>query len=156
RTFGAAGSTQEDVRVAPHPQSDGYDGRHRLPARQVAQHQEQRRILRLDEYLIAYRGFSRAVLATADFIDCRGQTCPIASIAPVRPSGSVTGSEQVSPTQTKTCGARAASSFARAGCEVGSASAEPACITMRSSGGRRRAAASSACAPAPCPVTTIS
>ena len=40
-------SAQEDVRAAPHPQSDGHDGRHRLPARQAAQHQEQRRVLRL-------------------------------------------------------------------------------------------------------------
>ena len=38
----AARSAQEDVRAAPHPQSDGHDGRHRLPARQAAQHQEQR------------------------------------------------------------------------------------------------------------------
>ena len=44
---------QEDVRAAPHPQSDGHHGRHRLPARQAAQHQEQRRVLRVDEYLIA-------------------------------------------------------------------------------------------------------
>ena len=45
------GSAQENVRPAPHPQSDGHHGRHRLPARQAAQHQEQRRVLRLDEYV---------------------------------------------------------------------------------------------------------
>ena len=43
----AARSAQEDVRAAPHPQSDGHHGRHRLPARQAAQHQEQRRVLRI-------------------------------------------------------------------------------------------------------------
>ena len=47
----AARPAQEDVRPAPHPQSDGHDGRDRLPARQAAQHQEQRRILRIDEYV---------------------------------------------------------------------------------------------------------
>ena len=51
RAAGAAGSAQEDVRAAPHPQSDGHHGCHRLPARQAAQYQEQRRVLRLDEYL---------------------------------------------------------------------------------------------------------
>ncbi len=44
-------AAQEDVRAAPHPQSDGHHGRDRLPARQAAQHQEQRRILRVDEYV---------------------------------------------------------------------------------------------------------
>ena len=42
----AARSAQEDVRAAPHPQPDGHHGCDRLPARQAAQHQEQRRVLR--------------------------------------------------------------------------------------------------------------
>ena len=33
---------QEDLRPAPHPQSDGHHGRDRVPARQAAQHEEQR------------------------------------------------------------------------------------------------------------------
>ena len=48
-TAGSARSAQEDVHPAPHPQSDGHDGCDRLPARQAAQHQEQRRLLRVDE-----------------------------------------------------------------------------------------------------------
>ncbi len=47
---------QEDVRPAPHPQSDGHDGRNRLPARQAAQHEEQRRVLREHEYVIVSAG----------------------------------------------------------------------------------------------------
>ena len=42
-----ARSAQEDVRAAPHPQPDGRDRRDRVPARQAAQHQEQRRLLRI-------------------------------------------------------------------------------------------------------------
>src|SRR3712207_7332872 len=38
------GRAQEDVCAAPHPQSDGHDGRDRLPARQAAQHQDQLRV----------------------------------------------------------------------------------------------------------------
>ena len=52
------GSAQEDVHPAPHLESDGHDGRHRLPARQVAQHQEQRRLLRIDERLSPRSSFS--------------------------------------------------------------------------------------------------
>ena len=51
RAAGAARSAQENVRAAPDPQSDGHHGRHRLPARQAAQHQEQCRVLRIDEYV---------------------------------------------------------------------------------------------------------
>ena len=41
------GAAQEDVRPAPHPQADGHDGCDRVPARQAAQHQDQRRLLRV-------------------------------------------------------------------------------------------------------------
>ena len=51
RASGSARSAQKDVRTAPHPQPDGHHGRDGLPARQAAQHQEQRRVLQLDEYL---------------------------------------------------------------------------------------------------------
>ena len=44
-----SGGAQEDVHPAPHPQSDGHDGCDRLPARQAAQHQDQRRVLRKHE-----------------------------------------------------------------------------------------------------------
>ena len=46
-----SGRAQEDVRAAPHPEPDGHHGRHRLLARQAAQHQEQRRVLREHEYV---------------------------------------------------------------------------------------------------------
>ena len=46
---------EENVRAAPDPQSDGHHGRDRLPARQAAQHQEQRGILRIDEYVTVLR-----------------------------------------------------------------------------------------------------
>ena len=46
RAADRSGRAQKDVRAAPHSQSDGHHGRHRLPARQAAQHQEQRRVLR--------------------------------------------------------------------------------------------------------------
>ena len=36
RAAGAARSAQEDVRAAPHPQSDGHHGRDRVPGRQAA------------------------------------------------------------------------------------------------------------------------
>ena len=49
------GRAQEDVRAAPHPQPDGHDGRDRLPARQAAQHQDQRRVLREHEYVSVER-----------------------------------------------------------------------------------------------------
>ena len=54
---------QEDVRAAPHPQADGHGRRHRVPARQAAPDQEQRRLLRLDEHLsrrLGRRGFTDA------------------------------------------------------------------------------------------------
>ncbi len=35
RAHHRSAGAQEDVRPAPHPQSDGHDGRHRLPARQA-------------------------------------------------------------------------------------------------------------------------
>ena len=56
----AAGHAQEDVRAAPHPQADGHDGRDRVPARQAAQDQEQRRVLRLDEHLKALESVASA------------------------------------------------------------------------------------------------
>src|SRR5437870_708502 len=49
-------TAEENVRAAPDPQSDGHYGRDRLPARQAAQHQEQRRVLRIDEYLSCAAG----------------------------------------------------------------------------------------------------
>ena len=45
RASGSARSAQENVRAAPHPQPDGHHGCDGLPARQAAQHQEQRRVL---------------------------------------------------------------------------------------------------------------
>ena len=48
----AEGRAAEDLRPAPHPQPDGRAGRHRVPARQAAPDQEQRRLLPVDEYLI--------------------------------------------------------------------------------------------------------
>ena len=42
---------EEDLRPAPHPQSDGHHGCDRLPARQAAEYQEQFRVLRVDEYV---------------------------------------------------------------------------------------------------------
>src|SRR5262249_37087564 len=45
-----------DVRAAPDPQSDGHNGRHRLPARQAPQYQEQRRVLRVDEHVMRKLG----------------------------------------------------------------------------------------------------
>ena len=47
---------EENVRAAPHFESDGHDGRHRLPARQAAQHQEQFRVLRVHEYVMPPQG----------------------------------------------------------------------------------------------------
>ena len=41
---------QEDVRAAAHPQPDGHHGRHRVPGRQAALDQDQRRVLQLDEH----------------------------------------------------------------------------------------------------------
>ena len=51
RAAGAARSAQEDVRAAPHPQSDGNHGCDRVPGRQAALDQDQRRILPEHEYL---------------------------------------------------------------------------------------------------------
>src|SRR6202042_2690802 len=61
---------EENVRVAPDPQSDGHHGRDRLPARQAAQHQEQLGILRIDEYLRFATGFEGGRLAGAPFLCC--------------------------------------------------------------------------------------
>jgi len=52
RAHHRSAGAQEDVRAAPDPQSDGHHGRHRLPAGQAAQHQEQCRVLRVDEHLM--------------------------------------------------------------------------------------------------------
>ncbi len=49
RAAGAAGSAQEDVRAAAHPQPDGHHGCHRVPGRQAALDQDQRRLLQFDE-----------------------------------------------------------------------------------------------------------
>ena len=43
-------SAQEDVRAAAHPQPDGHHGCHRVPGRQAALDQDQRRVLQLDEH----------------------------------------------------------------------------------------------------------
>ena len=45
-----AGPLYEDVRAAPHPQPDGHHRRDRVPARQAALHQDQRRFLQFDEH----------------------------------------------------------------------------------------------------------
>ena len=47
----AAGHPQEDVCAAPHPQPDGHGRRDRVPARQAAADQAERRLLRFDEHL---------------------------------------------------------------------------------------------------------
>src|SRR2546430_121615 len=59
-------------------------------------------------------------------------------------SGSLTGSEQRSPTQTNAAGPRAAASVARAGCEGVSAPADGARSTTRSRNGSSSAAAEGA------------
>jgi flagellar biosynthesis/type III secretory pathway ATPase len=51
-------TSQEDVRAAPHPQSDGHHRRHRVPGRQAASDQDELGLLRLHEHLSAAR-FSR-------------------------------------------------------------------------------------------------
>ena len=47
------GDPAEDVRAPPHPHPDGRGRRDRVPARQAEADQEQRRVLRLDEYVAA-------------------------------------------------------------------------------------------------------
>ncbi len=47
----AQGPAAEDLRPAPDPEPDGAAGRHRVPARQAAQLQKQRRLLPVDEHL---------------------------------------------------------------------------------------------------------
>ena len=44
------GAAQEGLRPAPHPQSDGRDGRDRVPDRPAAEDQDQRRVLPVDEH----------------------------------------------------------------------------------------------------------
>ena len=56
---------EEDVRAAPHPQSDGHGGCDRVPARQAQADQEQRRVLRFDEHLIDRREERRRLNQTA-------------------------------------------------------------------------------------------
>jgi transcription termination factor Rho len=63
-----AGRAQEDVRVAPNLESDGHHGRHRLPARQAAQYQDQQRVLRVDEYVRRERRVRT--------LTCHGRACP--------------------------------------------------------------------------------
>ena len=123
---------QEDVRAAPHPQSDGHHGRHRLPARQAAQHQEQRRVLRVDEHLTAIQTAAGAAAESSNIETAgsarslwrRGFVIPVDSelhavavtgriavaTSAILP-GSVTGSEQGSPTQMKAALPRAALQF---------------------------------------------
>ena len=55
RAAGAARSAQEDLRAAPHPQPDGHHGRDRVPDRQAALDQDQRRVLPEHEHLTATR-----------------------------------------------------------------------------------------------------
>ena len=56
RTPGAAGCTEENVRLAPHSEPDGHRRCNRVPARQAAADQVERRLLRVDERLIFRRG----------------------------------------------------------------------------------------------------
>ena len=52
RPAGAARSAQEDLRAAPHPQSDGHDGRASSSCiDKLRSDQDQRRVLPFDEYL---------------------------------------------------------------------------------------------------------
>src|SRR3989440_10762200 len=71
-------------------------------------------------------------------------------------AAALTGKEQRSPTQTKAAPSGAAAILSRAGCAAGSASALGARSTMRVRIGSLSAAAVSAAACAPQPVTTIS
>ena len=48
---GREGRSHQDVRPAPHPEPDGHRGRDRVPARQAAQDEVERRVLRVDEHL---------------------------------------------------------------------------------------------------------
>ena len=63
--LGAEGSAQEGLRPAPHPQPDGHHGRDRVPARQAALDQDQRRVLPVDEYLILRCRFTPCLVGGA-------------------------------------------------------------------------------------------
>ena len=52
-TAGSEGPAAEDLRAAPHPQPHGGAGRHRVPHRQAAPVEEQRRLLPVDEHLMS-------------------------------------------------------------------------------------------------------
>ena len=75
----------------------------------------------------------------------RYEVAPIACANSARRSGSVTGSEQRSPTHTNAAPSGAAAILSRAGCAAGSASAFGARSTMRVESGSRSAAPVSAC-----------
>ena len=49
----------EDLRASPHPGADGHDRRDRVPHRQAEADQDQRRLLRFDEYLSVRRSTER-------------------------------------------------------------------------------------------------
>ena len=50
-----ADQAQENVRAPPHPEPHGHHGCDRVPARQAAPDEEQQRLLRFHEHLIAHR-----------------------------------------------------------------------------------------------------
>jgi hypothetical protein len=50
------GDLQKTYRPAPHPEPDGHDRRHRVPDFQAEADEDQLRVLRLDERLIAHGG----------------------------------------------------------------------------------------------------
>ena len=68
RAAGAGRPAQEDVRAAAHPQSDGHHGRHRVPGRQAALDQDQRRVLQLDEH-------GEELMAVTPGLRARGPAC---------------------------------------------------------------------------------
>ena len=54
------GDLSEDLRAAAHPLVDGRGRRDRVPARQAEADEEQRRVLRFDEYVSAGSAFGKA------------------------------------------------------------------------------------------------
>ena len=117
RAPGPGGRAQEDVRPPPHPQSDGHGRRDRVPPRQAAADQDERRFLRFDEHVRSLDGrvirSGRAYAPALSFVGDRdkiaSRRAPHASAtqSPASASGVVTGSEQRIPAQTSACGSAA-------------------------------------------------
>src|SRR4029079_207272 len=103
----AARSAEKNVHPAAHLESHGHDGCYRFSTGQAAQHEEQRRLLRVDERVTnaLEKGAQRGITSSAAASAC----------------GLITGNEQVSPTQTKAALSADALIFSFAGCAFGSA-----------------------------------